>query len=465
MLCYLGNQHAILSALRDLIEAAEHSIVLQMYLFAANGDQTLLLPREGAFPYADTVAGWLVEKKQRRPQITIVVLLDTNTPANPQLTRRKGVLIRQRLQQAGVLVLSANLFDTEFDRRPRWLSAMNFHLHHQQVAESNWVEHQNRWQALHNVEDHRKNLIIDGGRAGLLTSHNLFDPAFDWHENMLWLSGKVAKQLWQQAMVAIRAALLLPQPLTETDRGLLSGLVADSVEPAYAAPQEPIFPSGRPIPNYPLPLPPVQPELIADPDCALLETRAIRGRIETLIGTAANGDELLLATAYFSDLPMLSALHSALSRGVRVRVLIDSLHALPLPTLPSWLTCSLVNHAVLCEAQSLQQRYPDLFQLRIHQSHAGAMMHLKSVARLGQRPLLIAGQANFTPNSFSGAYLETDIETHASVVIAAYAAHFEQLWSLPESKPLLTPRGMLALLRIWLCSLLLWLFARAGLRP
>jgi hypothetical protein len=65
MLCYLGNQHAILSALRDLIEAAEHSIVLQMYLFAANGDQTLLLPREGAFPYADTVAGWLVEKKQR----------------------------------------------------------------------------------------------------------------------------------------------------------------------------------------------------------------------------------------------------------------------------------------------------------------------------------------------------------------------------------------------------------------
>ena len=71
MLCYLGNQHAILSALRDLIEAAEHSIVLQMYLFAANGDQTLLLPREGAFPYADTVAGWLVEKKQRLSLIHI----------------------------------------------------------------------------------------------------------------------------------------------------------------------------------------------------------------------------------------------------------------------------------------------------------------------------------------------------------------------------------------------------------
>ena len=74
-LCYLGDQHAILSAVRDLIDKAQQSIVLQMYLFARNGDQTLLLPRDGAFPYAETVAGWLIARKQHSPSLLIVVLL------------------------------------------------------------------------------------------------------------------------------------------------------------------------------------------------------------------------------------------------------------------------------------------------------------------------------------------------------------------------------------------------------
>jgi hypothetical protein len=44
-IAYIGDSHGVLSACRDLVEAAERSVVLQMYLFAANGDQTTLLPR------------------------------------------------------------------------------------------------------------------------------------------------------------------------------------------------------------------------------------------------------------------------------------------------------------------------------------------------------------------------------------------------------------------------------------
>ena len=92
-------------------------------------------------------------------------------------------------------------------------------------------------------------------------------------------------------------------------------------------------------------------------------------------------------------------------------------------------------------------------------------MHLKTVVRLGPQSLLIGGQANFTPNSFSGAYLETDLETRSSSVIAAFTAHFERLWALPQAMPLSPAGGVWALLRMWLCSLLLWLFARVGLKP
>ena len=468
-LCYLGDQHAILSAVRDLIDKAQQSIVLQMYLFARNGDQTLLLPRDGAFPYAEAVAGWLIARKQHSPSLLIVVLLDSNTPDNPQLTRRRGTLIRKQLKEAGILVLNANLFGAEFDHRPRFLSVMNFHLHHTTVPVSDWVERQNRWQSLHNLEDHRKNLVIDGGRAGVITSHNFFDPAFDWYENMFWLVGPIATDLWQVAMRALSSSLEIPQDLRAEERQSLSSLLASTTSVASHSAQTALVPSLSSVAGYPLPIEGTtggaRVELALDPTCELIENRAIRARIAALLHDSSAGDEVLMASAYFSDLELLSVVESALLRGCTVRVLIDSLHALPLPPLPSWLTCNLVNHSVVCEARRLQTLFPARFELRIHDSKHGAMMHLKTVVRLGPQSLLIGGQANFTPNSFSGAYLETDLETRSSSVIAAFTAHFERLWALPQSMPLSHPSGVLALLRMWVCSLLLWLFARVGLKP
>jgi hypothetical protein len=143
-------------------------------------------------------------------------------------------------------------------------------------------------------------------------------------------------------------------------------------------------------------------------------------------------------------------------------VLIDSIHALPLPAPLGWLTRNLVNHRVLQRAEEIQRRHPARFQLRIHRSTEGAMMHLKTAARLGARPLLLGGQANYTPNSFSGAWLETDVLTGEPSVIDAFAEHFEFLWSLPASRPLEPPRSRL---RAAALTALLDGFDRAGLRP
>jgi hypothetical protein len=117
----------------------------------------------------------------------------------------------------------------------------------------------------------------------------------------------------------------------------------------------------------------------------------------------------------------------------------------------------LLNHTVLHAARQVDA---PTFELRVHESHAGAMMHLKTAARLGARPLLIGGQANFTPNSFSGAWLETDLETSSPDVVAAFAAHFEELWALPDSRPLARDR----LVRELAMTTLVRLFERAGVR-
>lgn len=458
MIEYIGDSHRLLATVRELIAAAERAIVLQMYLFAANGDQTLLLPREGAFPYADTVADWLIAKKRACPHVAIVVVLDSNTPADPQRTRRRRTLVRQRLERAGIAVLTANLAATRFDPRPRrLLRSMNYHLEPPRAADL--VARQNRWQVLHNVEDHRKNLVIDGGRAGALTSHNFFDPAWDWHENLFLVHRALATDLWRRALASVRDALALPHVLSASARADLETLFA--VPPGAGRPVEV---GAAAVPGYqaPLEVAPQRPGGVDDPHARLLEHTDIRPALAALVGGAGPGDALCVATTWFSDLELLEALAAAARRGAQVRVLVDSVAALPLPPLVGALTRGLVNHAVLARAREHCARL-ERFELRVHDSRHGTMMHLKTAARRGRAPLLIGGQANFTPNSFNGAWLETNLETRAVPVIDAFVAHFEQLWRLPTTRPLAElPRSRLA---DALRSTALAAFERVGLRP
>lgn len=463
---YVGSRAGVLAALRDLIADARQSVVLQMYLFARNGDQTLLLPRPGAFPYADAVAQLLIDKKRSSPSVSIVVILDSNTPADPNRTRRRGTLIREDLERAGIPVLCANLFGARFDPRPRRvLGRMNLHLDRARVDASDWVFHQNRWQVLHNVEDHRKNLVIDGGRAGAITSHNLFDPAYDWHENLFLVTGEPARALWRSARASVNAALEIPQRVDLAGRAVIDAVLegaSDDPEPFASD-----LPAFSPVAGYGVEDigGAVVSALVHDPSASLVESAQIRGRLEALFDGAAEGDELLVATTYLSDLEVLACLGRAARRGAKVRILIDSVRALPLPRLASRLTRSLVNHDATVRAGELAAELSDRFELRVHDSRDGPMMHLKTAARLGPAPALVGGQANFTPNSFSGAWLETDLETRSPEVVRAFASHFELLWKLPSSRAPRRERGPLAALTRLLRSALLRAFGVLGVRP
>ena len=434
---YAGDPRTLQQTLYELIEAAEESIVLQMYLFAADGQLSLVRSVPGAFPHAEVVAGWLLDRHRRDPHLTIAVLLDSNTPDDPARVQRPGALVRHRLEKAGVAVLNANLFGTRFDRASVFPPAKAFHRDWRAEGAADWVARQYRWQALHNVEDHRKNLVIDQGAWGAVTSHNLIDVAATWHENLIAVGGAAAGDLWRQVSSALAAALEIPQRISPAQRAALERLLARPAGPARRwrplppapglaglAPAE--VPFARPLAFHPAPV-------------RVLAGSEIRPRIERAVGRAGPGDEVMVASAYFSDVEVLAALEAAAARGARVRILVDDIAGLPLGPLAGFLVQQLVNRRFLDRAAG--RRTPGL-EIRVHGSAGGQLMHLKTVAVRGARPCMIAGQANMTPNSFDGSWLETDLEIEDGRLVDLFAEHFEGLWRLPAARPPAPPAAL-----------------------
>ncbi len=459
-LAYVGEPRQLAQCLHELIAQARESVVLQMYLFAADGHLGLLQPGEGRFPYARTVADWLIDKKRRHPRVTVVVLLDTNTPDDPKRTCRPGDLVRHQLQRAGVHVLNANLFHTRFEPRRTLLPGMDFHTRWREVAPEDWVAAQQRWQVLHNVEDHRKNLVIDQGAWAAVTSHNLFDAAADWHENLFLLDGEPAREVWALAREALRLALELPQRLSSEGREEVLALLERPVGPVRPYEALPLAPA---LVGFRAPLAPPRPVPVLHPArVRVLSNEAIRPALEAAIARVPGGGAIAVASTYFSDVGMLDGLLAAARRGVRVRVLVDDTAALPLPTVTGFLVRQLVNRRVLERAR---QEAPPGFELRVHRSAGGPMMHLKTAAFVGGgEARLIGGQANYTPNSFNGAWWETDLEVEGEAVVADFLSHFEALWALPASLPLPPPAPWA---RPWAYTCLgaLALLARCGVQP
>lgn len=444
-LAYVADAAAIAQAFRDLIEAARSSIVLQMYMFAGNGETEMLRRREGAFPYAHTVARWLIERRARSPELEIAVVLDTQTLDDARLTRNGAgagaPLARELLARAGIPVLHANLFGTRFDAARRFPPGARFHDGRWRgVPADAFGRAQQRWQTWHNVEDHRKNLVIDEGAWGAVTSHNFLDVAADWHENLFLVGAPAAGGLWAQARASLAAALELPQRLSGDERARVAALAA-----------RPAATQGTPAP---LPRAPIHEPLRALGDPAaiptprpgaveVLSTAEIRPRLCAALAAAEPGDRIRAASTWFSDRELLDAFVAAAERGADVQLLTDDLYGLPLGAIPSWFVRRLANLRVVDRARALARAG---FELRIHPSAAGRMMHLKTAAFLGRRGrTLIGGQANYTPNSFSGAWLETGLAiTDADQVIDAFLAQFDELWRAAAPPHPGTPLGRAA---------------------
>ncbi len=401
---YVHTPEGRAEALREMIQSARHSICLQMYLLAANEELITLRPRAGMRPWARTFAGWLIEKKQSSPEVAIVVVLDTQTPDDAARTRGgRAPLTRHLLEEAGIVVLNANLFQTRFEPGAyRFVRGARFHERGwRETPQVRWVAAQQRWQSIHNVEDHRKTLVVDGGRRAALTSHNLMDLSSDWHENLVLVEGGAARALWLEACDAIRLAMALPQRIRPEQEALLEALLKTPAHVGFEAPWG---------------------ECRAGVLGSEMIRGAILGRVEALRGEPES--RIAMASAYCSDEALLRVLFEA-PPGQHVRLLIDDCRGLPLSPVLSLIVATFVNLKCTAMARASGSRQ---VEVRIWASKGREMMHLKSAAFEGRRRHFIGGHANYTPNSFSGAWLESDLDIEDDAVVGGFMEQFEALW-------------------------------------
>jgi hypothetical protein len=116
-----------------------------------------------------------------------------------------------------------------------------------------------------------------------------------------------------------------------------------------------------------------------------------------------------------------------------VAILVDDLVGLPLDRVEAWVVQKLANLRVIERARALAG---PRFALRVHGSAPGPMMHLKTAAFSGPRgAYLVGGQANYTPNSFSGAWLETGLVVHDRAATEAFLSQHATLWDASAPPP------------------------------
>ena len=124
----VSDAAAIAQTIVNLIESARSSIVVQMHLFAGNGETEKLPRAPTRFRTRSPVASWLADRRRRSPDLDIVVLLDTQTIDDPRYAQKKrGPFVRDVLTAAGITVLHANLFKTTFDPKRKFPRSARLH--------------------------------------------------------------------------------------------------------------------------------------------------------------------------------------------------------------------------------------------------------------------------------------------------------------------------------------------------
>jgi phosphatidylserine/phosphatidylglycerophosphate/cardiolipin synthase-like enzyme len=467
---YAEGAAAVFRTLLDVIKSARRSLVVQMYLFAGNDELSFIQPQHGAFPYAQRMADALIAQRQRG--VDVVVVVDSQTPDDVRRGNARGPLTRHRLRAAGVVVLNACLWRTRFNRARRFPPAARFHEPdvHGGVDVDAFVARQQRWQALHNVEDHRKNIVVDGGRCAVVTSHNFIDVASTWHENAFVLFGAPVRAVRDLVHAAVVDALALPQPLDAAGRADVDAVLADrddvdddddddvDVDPGNDNDVDDVDDDGAGAGALGGDVNARAPRRVVPVE--VLDTLAIKPRLLAAIAATPAGGTIRAASTYFADVALFDAFVDAARRGVRVQILIDTCTALPLKPLYAWIVRTFANLRVLRRAVDVDV---DAFDLRVHASGARDMMHVKTALFAAEgRQVLVGGHANYTPNSFDGAWLETNVMVEHPEAAAIFAACFDARFARARA---VRTFGRRARLEMALAMPLLRLFAWLGVSP
>lgn len=402
-----ASRQSIHAATLDLVRHAEHFLVLDYFLFNAQGGPAGPLRYEnGLHPVASELIAALRELHQRQPQLPILVITD---PINDYYRGTPPAALAE-LEATGVHVVVTRLMPLR-DSNPAYGSAWR-------LLAAWWMNPagQGSWKnrldgAGEDVKlgallaipqfkaNHRKVILTataTGTLRGIVASANPHDASSAHSNSALQLDGEALRPLLASELAVAK----------------FSGWQGPELEALVAATAVNAVSGASPW------------RAPGDARAAVVTEGAIRERLVERLAQTRAGDSIDVAMFYLSDRPVIDALLAAARRGATVRVLLD-----PNKDAFGFEKSGIPNRQVASELLGASDGAVKLRWIRTH----GEQFHTKLTAiRSGDRLWLMTGSANFTRRNIGDYNLEADVIADVpadSALAHDTAAWFEMLWT------------------------------------
>ena len=384
------QEHHIFKEMLRMIEEAQSTIILDMFLFNQQVGESQLQHKQMTQKLTDA----LVMKRRLVPQVEIFVITD---PVNSVYGGIQPAHYRQ-LRQAGIDLMETNLLPLRTSN-PVWSGF--WYICCQDIGnnpEKGWLPNPlgtekitlRSYMELFNFKaNHRKTLVVDTleGWKGLVTSMNPHDGSSRHSNVALVVKGMTAIDL-----------LKTEQTVAMMSKGNIPFVVIKDVEAAKTEPQ-------------------VQ----------VLTEEAIYDGVLDMIKTAQKAEtELDVAMFYLSERKIIRELIAAHERGVKVRVLLD-----PNKDAFGRTKNGIPNRPVASELHDagIEVRWCDT---------QGEQCHSKMILKRSMYQAdMILGSANFTARNLKNYNLETDLRVigpQNAQVFKDATEYFNAAWSNQDGK-------------------------------
>jgi hypothetical protein len=473
---FVPEKLVLLDALKAMVRTAEKNVLLRVFAFSDN-DGLLFCSPHDQYPMAEEFAGVLLERKRQRPGLDIVVIVDpinyvdyhqafelpwqrwaeklrshggflarlakplekmvvVNRVYPERYERLRGQKpVRERLRDAGLTVLSANLFTNPernafFRTKPGREEAASdddFGLRairrlpdeYPAVGDRIALERKMAlFQAISLTGDHRKFAVVDDGALAWNASMNIWDNDYYSPDDGVVCSGDLARQLLEQFEASRQGSLALYRPLYEA--GKLPELARQFKRKAYTyAPVR--QPASLQAGGRELRLEPASGQVLRD--------GAIAARLIDAFDHLRPGGQVDVYQTLITDPKLIRSLAGAARRGVACRVLTDAYENV-------YGQDTAFIHGVAF--RQFREAMDDGGKLQVRAvvpDPRVSEIHRKFALVRGERDdgrtedFLMTGSANFTVHSADGTQLEQDILFTEGAVKAQARAWFEAAWA------------------------------------
>ncbi|MBI3892714.1 MAG: hypothetical protein HY303_14425 [Candidatus Wallbacteria bacterium] len=473
---FLPEKAVVYDSLRALVRTARKNVLLR--IFAISDNDGILFGSPGdQYPMAAEFADLLIARKKQQPALDIVVILD---PINfvdyhqafefpwqrwAQKVRSWGSLfeglakkmeqaivvnrvyperyaklkdkktVRERLREAGITVLSSNLFGNPensalFSTKPgrdepaddedmRMRAIRRLPSEFGSIGERTALERKLAfYQAYSLCGDHRKFAIADDGTLAWNASMNVWDNDYYSPDDGVVCTGELARELLAQFETARKSSLALYEPLYRA--GKMPELAAQFASPGYAyAPATQVTEieaAGRHIALEPA-------------EGHVLRDGAIAAKLITTLDRLKPGSKVAIYQTLITQPELIHAIAGAARRGVEIRILTESYesvygHDASFTHGQAFrhFRDAIKEHATL----AVKAVVPDPRVSEIHRKFTLVAGTLDTGETID---FLLAGSANFTVHSSDGSELEQDVLFTQGAVKDQARAWFEAAWS------------------------------------